>query len=78
MADFAAITESGVIPVYINVDYVVRIERGVDPREPTTVRFRDRRSISLSRSEGDKLVAQLNLCCNERKKGIKRRRTATA
>jgi hypothetical protein len=68
MADFAIIHEQDVLPVWINLDYVVRINRGLDPHEPTSVHFSDGKSIVLSRPEGDKLVAQLNQCCQPRKK----------
>ncbi len=66
MADFASTVYDNVIPTWINLDYVVRIDRGLDPKEPTTVRFINGETISMKRSEGDKLVAQLNLCCNPR------------
>lgn len=63
MADFAIIHEDNVLPVWINLDYVIRIERGLDPQEPTIVRMTGNKTIHLSRAEGDKLVAQLNQCC---------------
>ncbi|MGB8644593.1 MAG: hypothetical protein WCF84_05100 [Anaerolineae bacterium] len=67
MADFAYIdkpTDSG--PVYINLDYVTRIYTGLDPREPTEVIFVDGSTMSMTRSQGGKLLAQLNLCCTPR------------
>ena len=67
MADFAYIaepTDSG--PVYINLDYVTRIYTGLDPREPTEVVFRDGSTMLMTRSQGSKLLAQLNLCCRPR------------
>ncbi len=63
MADFALIHESDVLPVWINLDYVIRIDRGLDPQEPTMVRLVGNERITLSRAEGDKLVGQLNQCC---------------
>jgi hypothetical protein len=75
MADFAFV-ESGSIPVYINLDYVIKIELGLDPRESTTVKFRDGRTMSLARSEGERLVQQLNLCCIPRKKEMQPRKSA--
>jgi hypothetical protein len=68
MADFAIIHEQDVLPVWINLDYVVRINRGLDPHEPTSIHFSDGKTIVVPRAEGDKLVAQLNLCCNPRQK----------
>ncbi len=70
MADFAFIEQpidSG--PVYINLDYVTRIYTGLDPREPTEVIFRDGSTMQLTRSQGGKLLAQLNLCCKPRPAG---------
>ncbi len=67
MADFAYVEEpSDSGPVYINLDYVTRIYTGLDPREPTEVVFRDGSTMIMSRSEGVKLLAQLNLCCRPR------------
>ncbi len=67
MADFAYLEQtSDTGPVYINLDYVTRIYTGNDPREPTEVVFRDGSTISMTRSEGGKLLAQLNLCCRPR------------
>ncbi len=67
MADFAFIEEpSGSGPVIINLDYVTRIYTGLDPKEPTEVTFRDGTNMIMSRSEGTKLIAQLNLCCRPR------------
>lgn len=63
MADFALIHESNALPVWINLDYVIRIERGLDPTEPTLVRLVGNSKLTLSRAEGDRLVAQLNQCC---------------
>ena len=74
MADFAIIHEQDILPVWINLDYVVRIDRGLDPHEPTSVHLRDGKTIVLSRAEGDKLVAQLNLCCQPRKQARAQRR----
>ncbi len=76
MADFALIHESQVLPVWINLDYVVRIDRGLDPQEPTSVHFRDGKSIIIPRAEGDALVAQLNQCCIPRAAKSARRRRA--
>ena len=76
MADFAFVNISNSSPVYINLDYVVKIERGLDPREATTVKFRDGRTMVLARVEGDRLVEQLNLCCIQRKKDMQPRKTA--
>ena len=68
MADFAIIHEQDVLPVWINLDYVVRINPGLDPHEPTSIHFRDGTSIVVSRPEGSKLIAQLNQCCHPRQK----------
>ena len=65
MADFASTNDNGV-PVWINLDYVVMINRGLDPQEGTEVFFINGQRLSLSRSDGSELVAQLNLCCKPR------------
>lgn len=65
MADFASTNDNGV-PVWINLDYVVMINRGLDPKEPTNVYFINGQRIQLSRTDGGKLVAQLNQCCKPR------------
>ncbi len=70
MADFASTNEDGV-PVWINLDYVYKINRGLDPREPTSVYFINGESLSLSRSDGSLLVEQLNLCCIPRPVPVK-------
>ena len=69
MADFAIIHENDVLPVWINLDYVIRIDRGLEPKEPTNVRMTGNKTIQLSRAEGDKLVAQLNQCCRSKSQG---------
>ncbi len=67
MADFAFVPESyGSGPMYVNLDYVVRIYTGLDPREPTEVVMVDGTSFQVTRSEGGKLIAQLNRCCRPR------------
>jgi hypothetical protein len=74
MSDFALIHEQNALPVWINLDYVVTINRGLDPQEPTSVHFRDGKSVVISRAEGDKLVAQLNRCCKPRNSPASARR----
>ncbi len=67
MADFAYLEQtSDTGPVYINLDYVTRIYTGIDPREPTEVVFVDGSTMSMTRSEGGKLLSQLTLCCRPR------------
>lgn len=66
MADFAFTNDNGV-PVWINLDFVIVINRGLDPHEPTNVYFINGDRLQLSRSDGEKLVAQLNRCCTPRR-----------
>lgn len=63
MADFASITDGSGLTFWINLEFVYRIDVGLDPQEPMTVIFSDGKSMSLPRQEGEKLIAQLNLCC---------------
>jgi hypothetical protein len=68
MADFARTVRNHAVPVLINLDYVIEIDRGLDPQEPTIVRFINGDTIQLTRAEGTELVRQLNRCCIEREK----------
>jgi hypothetical protein len=67
MADFASISDSRGLTLWINLDHLTRIRPGLDPREPATVRFTTGRPLVISAAEGRRLVAQLNQCCAERK-----------
>ena len=53
MADFAFIKDQG---VWINLDYVVRMEPGADDDESTSVTFTDGSTYTLSQAGGKKLV----------------------
>lgn len=70
MADFASTNDNGV-PIWINLDYVFKINRGLDPQEGTEVFFINGERLHLSRSDGGKLVAQLNQCCTPRRNSNK-------
>src|SRR5262245_34119492 len=67
MADFAHVITDAGRSLWINLDYVTRITPGLDPREPTTVRFAEGRALVLPPAESAKLLQQLNLCCVKRK-----------
>jgi hypothetical protein len=67
MADFARIEDSRGVSLWINLDYVTRIEPGLDPREETLVRFAVGRALRLSASQGGRLAGQLNRCCIKRR-----------
>ena len=54
MADFASVKEQG---MWINLDYVVRIES--DDAGSTSVVFADGTSFSISPADGKRLVRQL-------------------
>ena len=74
MADFALVKEKG---VWINLDYVVRIERNVDEAESTAVVFADGTSFTLSRADGKRLVQQM-LPKRKKKKKKKKKKEAVA
>ncbi len=63
MADFAWVKEQG---VWINLDYVVRIESDGD--ESTSVVFADGTSFSISSADGKRLVRQLRPKPKKKKK----------
>ena len=64
MADFAYVKEHG---VWINLDYVVRIESD-DDAETTSVVFADGTSFSISAAAGKKLARQLRPKPKKKKK----------
>jgi hypothetical protein len=66
MADFARIVDRGVA-LWINLDYVTRIEPGLDPRKGTLVRVAVGQSFRLTGAQGRRLTGQLNRCCVRRK-----------
>ena len=53
MADFAFIKDQG---VWINLDYVVRMEPGADDDESTSVIFTDGSTFTISQADGKRLV----------------------
>ena len=74
MADFGFVKEQG---VWINLDYVVRIERNVDEAESTAVVFADGTSFTISRADGKRLVQQI-LPKRKKKKKKKKKKEAVA
>lgn len=65
MADFASVhLASGT--VHINLDYVLKIDVGLDPQEPTHVRLTNGEVLKLPHQEGANLVQQLNRFCKEK------------
>ncbi len=53
MADFAFIKDQG---VWINLDYVVRMEPDADDEESTSVTFADGSTFTVSQTDGKKLA----------------------
>ena len=74
MADFGFVKEQG---VWINLDYVVRIERNVDEARSTAVVFADGTSFTISRADGKRLVQQM-LPKRKKKKKKKKKKEAVA
>ena len=74
MADFALVKEQG---VWINLDYVVRIESDGDDAESTSVVFADGTSFSISSADGKKLVRQLRPKRKKKKKKKKKEAEAS-
>ena len=71
MADFGFIKEQG---VWINLDYVVRIEHGGDEAASTSVVFADGTSFAISHTDGKRLIRQLR----PKKKKKKKKQPAAA
>jgi hypothetical protein len=73
MADFAQIRVPGPGKsktqdyLWINLDYVVKIEVPEYFKDPRTVIFSDGSQITLKYDESRKLIEQLNQCCIPRK-----------
>ncbi len=74
MADFGFVKEQG---VWINLDYVVRIERNVDETQSTAVVFADGTSFTISRADGKRLVEQM-LPKRKKKKKKKKKKEEVA
>ncbi len=75
MADFGFVKEQG---VWINLDYVVRIERNVDEAESTAVFFADGTSFTISRAYGKRHVQQILPKRKKKKKKKKKKKEAVA
>ena len=71
MADFAFIKDQG---VWINLDYVVRMEPGADDEESTSVTFTDGSTFTISQADGKRLVRGLR----PRKKKKKKKKEVVA
>lgn len=65
MADFKLIKEQG---VWINLDYVVRIESNEDEAETASVVFADGTSFTLSHADSKRLARQLRPQKKKKKK----------
>ena len=74
MADFAFVKDQG---VWINLDYVVRIESDGDDAESTSVVFADGTSFTLSSGDGKRLIRQLRPKPKKKKKKKKKEETAS-
>ena len=59
MADFASVRlASGA--VYVNLEYVLKIEVGLNEGEPTVLRLTNGEVLKIQHSEGMRLLEQLN------------------
>ena len=59
MADFASVRlTTGT--VYVNLDYVLKIEVGLSEGEPTVLRLTNGEVLKVQHSEGMRLLEQLN------------------
>ena len=74
MADFALVKEQG---VWINLDYVVRIESDGDDAGSTSVVFADGTSFSISPADSKKLLRQLRPKPKKKKKKKKKEAEAS-
>jgi hypothetical protein len=63
--NFASIQRDNGLRMILNTDYIVKIDLGLDPKEGDTVHMAGGEFISLSPSEGNQLVSQLNQCCEK-------------
>ena len=72
MADFAHIKEQD---LWINLDYVVRIEPNADEAESTTVVFADGTSFTISNTDGKRLLQRFRP--QKKKKKKKKKKTAS-
>lgn len=59
MADFASVRLSSGT-VYINLDYVLKIEVGLSDGEPTVLRLTNGEVLKVQHSDGMRLLEQLN------------------
>lgn len=71
MADFAWVKEQG---VWINLDYVVRIEPNAAEAGSTTVVFADGTSFTISNADGKRLLKRFG---PQKKKKKKKKKTAS-
>ena len=69
MADFGFIKEQG---VWINLDYVVRIEPNADEDGSTAVFFADGTSFTISNADGKRLLNRLRPPAKKKKKKKKK------
>ena len=65
MADFAFIKDQG---VWINLDYVVRMEPGADDEESTSVTFVDGSIFTISQADSKKLARRFRPRKKKKKK----------
>ncbi len=65
MANFAFIKDQG---VWINLDYVVRMEPDADDEESTSVTFADGSTFTVSQADGKRLARQFHPKKKKKKK----------
>ena len=70
MADFGFIKDQG---VWINLDYVVRMEPGADNEESTSVIFVDGSTFTISQADGKRLARRFRPRKKKKKKKKKER-----
>jgi len=70
MADFAFIKDQG---VWINLDYVVRMEPDADDEESTSVTFADGSIFTISQADGKKLARRFRPREKKKKKKKKKK-----
>ena len=66
MKDFARVNDLYGHPLLLNLRYVWKIRPGTPSKRPTEVTFDNGETLQLTATEGARLVAQLNGCCDKK------------
>ncbi len=75
MADFAFIKDQG---VWINLDYVVRMEPDADDEESTSVTFADGSTFTVSQADDKRLARRFRPSEKKKKKKKKKKKEVVA